>query len=150
MTLSLNEIKNHERFEDLVASYFADLKNERVSNLIDIEVIPSGTGVDGGRDILIKLKCTDTISSYSRTWVVQCKYWNSSVSTKHIADINIPSLIHSYEASGYLLILKKRPTQKLTEHFEKLNQNCRFKYKYEIWPGEQLLRIILARSKKTI
>ncbi len=60
MTLDFNEITDDKKFEDLIVSYFEDLKNEKDDKIIDVNVKLSGTGVDGGRDILVTFKVTDT------------------------------------------------------------------------------------------
>lgn len=149
MNLDLKEIKNGDKFEDLVISFFEDIKNE-TNSISKVEVKPSGTGADGGRDILVSFIVTDGILDFERKWVIQCKFHNKNISTKCINDINIPCLIHSYKASGYLLIVKERPTSKLTDMFERLEQNCIFDYRYMIWSGEQFKRVILAKSIPTI
>ncbi len=150
MILDFNEILDDKKFEDLIVSYFEDLKNEKENKIIDVNVKPSGTGTDGGRDILVTFKVTDTVMTFDRRWVVQCKFHTSDVSTDKIADINIPTLLYSYNASGYLLICRQKPTSKLTELFERLEKNCKFENKYSIWSGEQLKRLILVKSKKEI
>jgi hypothetical protein len=150
MILDFNEISDDKKFEDLVVSYFADLKNESEHRINDVEVKPSGTGVDGGRDILVTFKVTDGVTTFERRWVVQCKFHNSDISTDKISDINIPTLIHSYKASGYLLVCKQKPTSKLTDFFERLEINCLFAHKYAIWSGEQFKRLILVKSKREI
>lgn len=149
MTFDLDDICDHKKFEDLVVSYFEDLKHEKGHNIVDIDVKPSGTGTDGGRDILVTLKVTDSIVTFERRWVVQCKFHNSDISTDKISDINIPSLLSSYKASGYLLVCKQKPTSKLTDHFENLersNNDLRFL----VWSGEQFKRLILVKSNKEI
>jgi predicted helicase len=148
MTFDLNEISDHKNFEDLVVSYFEDLKNEKGHNIVDVEVKPSGTGTDGGRDILVTLKVSDSIITFERRWVVQCKFHNSDISTDKISDINIPSLLSSYKASGYLLVCKQKPTSKLTDFFERLENGC--EQKFIVWSGEQFKRLILVKSKKEI
>lgn len=150
VTLDYNEISDDKKFEDLIVSYFEDLKNENGHKIIDVTVKPSGSGVDGGRDILVSFIVTDTIIPFERRWVVQCKFHNSDISTYKISDINIPTLLYSYNASGYLLVCRKKPTSKLTELFEHLENNCNFENKYCIWSGEQLKRLILVKSKKEI
>lgn len=137
MTFDLNEIPDDKKFEDLVVSYFENLKHLKGHSITDVSVKPSGTGTDGGRDILITLDVTDTIATFKKRWVVQCKFHNSDISTDKIADINIPTLLHSYKASGYLLVCKQKPTSKLTNLFEQLETNCAFERKYEVWSGEQ-------------
>ena len=150
MQLDFNEIDNHKQFEDLVVAYFEDLKLENVHSIVDIKVNPSGTGTDGGRDILISFNVSDGISTFDRRWVIQCKFHNSDISTDKISDINIPTLVYSYKATGYLLICKQKPTSKLTDLFERLEANCRFQHGYLIWSGEQFKRLILVKSKKNI
>jgi hypothetical protein len=150
MQLDFSELQDDKKFEDLVIAYFEDLKNENVHNLVDIDIKPSGTGTDGGRDILILFKVSEGISTFDRRWVIQCKFHDSKISTDKISDINIPTLIYSYKAAGYLLICKDKPTSKLTELFERLETNCRDCNKYIIWSGEQFKRLIIAKSKKSI
>lgn len=133
-----------------MVSYFEDLKNEKESKIVDIEVKPSGIGTDGGRDILVTFKVSDTVTTFERRWVVQCKFHKSNISTKQISDINIPTLLHSYKACGYLLICKQKPTSKLTELFERLENNCRFENKYSIWSGEQFKRLLIVKSQKEL
>lgn len=149
MTFDFTEICDHKKFEDLVVSYFEDLKHEKGHNIVDIYVKPSGTGTDGGRDILVTLKVTDSIVTFERRWVVQCKFHNSDISTDKISDINIPSLLSSYRASGYLLICKQKPTSKLTDHFESLERNNN-DLRFMVWSGEQFKRLILVKSKREI
>ncbi len=147
MKLDLTEISDHKRFEDLVVSYFEDLKSEQGNNITDIKIKPSGVGIDGGRDILITANITDGITTYNKTWVIQCKFHVKNISTDELKDINIPTLIHSYHAVGYLLICREKATSKLTDLFERLQQNCIFQNKYIIWSGEQFKTKILNREK---
>lgn len=150
MTLDLAEIPDHKKFEDLTVSYFEDLKFEKGHNIVDIDVKPSGVGADGGRDILVTFKVTDSIVTFDRRWIIQCKFHNADISTDKIADINIPTLLSSYKASGYLLVCKQKPTSKLTDHFEKLENNSLGEQKYIIWSGEQFKRLLLVKSNKEI
>ena len=147
MKLDLVEIADHKKFEDLVVSYFEDLKSEQVNNITDIKIKPSGVGTDGGRDILITANISDGITTYNKTWVIQCKFHASDISTAILKDINLPTLIHSYHAIGYLLICREKATSKLTDLFERLEQNCIFQNKYIIWNGEQFKTKILNREK---
>jgi hypothetical protein len=135
-TLSFNEIKDGAHFEDLVVAYFNSKLIEPLSGISSVSGRHSGLGPDGGTDILIEFRLTDTISEFSRKWVVQCKFHSRNISPTSLNDNNIPSLIHSHNADGYLLICKEKPTVKLTNLFEQLNTNCKFKYRYTIWSGE--------------
>jgi hypothetical protein len=139
MQLSFSEIKGWQKFEDLAAAYFTKLKDENKSNIVDVFVEPSGTGGDGGRDILVTFRVNDSIQIFERKWVVQCKFYEKDVSAKHLATVNIPSLIHQYGANGYLLICKSNPAKSTTEMFEKFRCNCRFCYDYLIWNGDTFI-----------
>ena len=144
MELSFDEIHDHKQFEDFVAAYFENLPNVK-STIPRIQVQASGVGTDGGRDLLVHLKMDDIDTNrYKRTWVVQCKFHDSDISTNKIADINIPTLIYSFKGAGYLLVCKQKPTSKLTQLFERLEKSCIFGYRYEIWSGEQLKSYILS------
>ncbi len=147
MRLSFDEILDGDHFEDLVAAYFEELKNEDDNNIAQVEVLKSGIGTDGGRDILVEFDLSDDIKMFKRKWVIQCKFHDSTISPAKINTINIPTLIHSYGASGYLLVCKTNPTSGLTELFERLNNECKYNYKYECWNGSQLLRKILLKKE---
>lgn len=150
MNLSLDEIEDHKKFEDLMVSYFEDLKNEGAKNIVDVSVKPSGTGADGGRDIFVTIRVNDGIVSFERRWIVQCKFHSSDIAPDKISDINLPSLLSSYGASGYLLVCKQKPTSKLTKMFEDLEKESHNGQQFVTWSGEQLKRQILIKSKKEI
>lgn len=150
MEFDFNEITDGAKFENLVVSYFEDLKNENEHKIKDVIVTPSGEGADGGRDLLVTFIFSNSITTFEKRLVVQCKFHSKNISPSKIADINIPALIHSYKAYGYLLVCKEKPTSKLTDLFERLERNCTFKYEYTIWNGEQFKRVILAKSRQNI
>jgi hypothetical protein len=79
--------------------------------------------------------------------VVQCKFYEKSVSKKHLSDINIPTLIHQKGAVGYLLICKNGVTSGLKTAFTELNNNCQFGYNYMIWNGREFADIIINIDK---
>lgn len=135
--LSFDEIKNWRQFEELGAAYFSSLKESAASGVIDVTVQRSGIGADGAVDLLVDFLIPDFIKTVKRTWVIQFKFYSKSVSPRDIADINIPTLVHSYKACGYLLICKNSPTSKLVGHFKNLSNGCLHRYNYEIWTGEQ-------------
>jgi hypothetical protein len=143
-TITFDEISDWRQFESLVAAYFHLLKDEE-NNIVEVEVRPSGIGNDAGRDILVIFRVTDSIFPFDRKWVVQCKFKERSVSKSDLNDVNIPSLIHEYGADGYLLVCKGNVSSKVTEMFEGLNDQCRFKYRYEIWQGEQFRSRLLLK-----
>lgn len=144
--ISFDEISNGDQFEDLVAEYFRDLKNESDNNITNVEVLQSGIGTDGGRDILIEFDLSDDIKIFKRKWVVQCKFHKDTISPSKIKTINIPTLIHSYNAAGYLLVCKTNPTSGLTELFERLSKECKDKYHYECWNGNQFINKLYVRE----
>ena len=139
MNLSFEEITDGDHFEDLVAEFFRNLKNDPENNITNVDVFQSGIGNDGGRDILIEFDLSDDIKIFKRKWVVQCKFHNGTISPSRVQSVNIPTLIHSYGASGYLLVCKSRPTSGLTNLFERLSNECRNNYQYECWNGNQFL-----------
>jgi predicted helicase len=130
-TLEFEELKdNWQLFENLVADYFREVKEDK--SIETIEVDPSGEGPDGGRDILLTFRFADSISTFKRKWVVQCKFYTNSVQKKELSTINIPSLIHEYRADGYLLVCKNDVGAQVRQMFKQLNDNCRFSYDYKI------------------
>lgn len=146
MNLSFEEIADGDHFEDLVAEFFRNLKNDPENNITNVDVFQSGIGTDGGRDILIEFDLSDDIKIFKRKWVVQCKFHNNTISPSLVQSVNIPTLIHSYGASGYLLVCKSRPTSGLTNLFERLNKECRNNYQYECWNGNQFLSKLLVKA----
>jgi predicted helicase len=143
MKLSFDEIESGNQFEDLVVAYFESLKEDKN---IAVKIKPTGRGADGGRDILVTFTITDGIDDFTRTWVIQCKFHQGSISTDKINDVNIPTLLHSYKASGYLLICKGDVTSKLSNLFEKLEKECIFEHKYTFWNGAQFINRITDRK----
>jgi predicted helicase len=141
--IEFSEIRDHKQFEDLAAAYFRHLKNHTDNNIVSVFVEPSGEGTDGGRDIFVILKVDDGIMEFERKWVVQCKFHEESVNKSHLASVNIPSLIHQFNADGYLLICKNGVTSKLSEMFEDLRKRCRFGYKYLIWTGSEFATFVM-------
>ncbi len=142
MQLDFSEIQNWQQFEDLALAYFEVVKDED-NNISDVFTEPSGEGGDGGRDILITLTVNDSLVTYKRKWVVQCKFYEDNVNKGCLADINIPTLIHEYGADGYLLICKNGVTAPLSTQFESLRVNCKFQYNYLIWLGNQFKKRLL-------
>lgn len=137
-SLSFDEI-DEDKFEDLTAAYFRTLKDDSDSKIVEVEVFKSGKGADGGVDIAVVYHFTDNIKIFKRKWLIQCKFHDENISTNKINSVNIPTLIHSKSANGYLLICKKGPTSKLTNFFEDLNENCKMRYKYHCWDGNEFL-----------
>ena len=142
MNLSFDEIATWQVFEDLVAAYFKFIQNDSSNNITEVRVEPSGKGTDGGRDILVTFRVSDSIDIFERKWVIQCKYYEKSLSKRNLASINIPSLIHEYGADGYLLVCKNGVTSSVSNMFENFRRNCKLGYTYEIWTGADFLRKI--------
>lgn len=134
--LDFNEITDWKEFEDLVAAYFREVQKTE-KDIIEVKVQSSGEGQDGGRDILLTFRITDSIMSFERKWVIQCKFYSDSVSKTHLSTINIPSLIHEYGACGYLLVCKTGVTSPVSDMFERLDDNCKLNYKYVFWTGDE-------------
>ena len=136
--LSFDEINDWNKFEELVAAFFRSLMSSNEKHFQDVTVKPSGVGSDGGKDILVDFTISDYIKQFTRTWVIQCKFHEENISPNQLFGVDLPTLIHSHNACGYLLICKSRPTTGLTNLFHKLNhQSTHFKYNYEIWSGEE-------------
>jgi len=139
--LDFREIKDGHRFEELVAEFFRSLGYQ------GLNVNLSGVGPDGGRDILFEFTVPDEIKVATRRWVIQCKFLTRSVSVADLGKRSIKDLIVSYDACGYLLICRERPTSGLTSHFERLTENCKDRYLYEIWTGEQFKNKLLVEAE---
>jgi len=145
--LSLEEISDWRTFEDLIADYFREAKNDNEFNINNVIVQQTGTGADGGRDILVDFTINDSIITFNRKWVVQCKFHKKDVNKSHLSDVNIPSLLHQYGADGYLLVCKKHYTSPVSDMFEGFNKKCPFKRSYNIWNGQNLLNRIRFKEK---
>ncbi len=134
LRIDFTEIEDWEVFEDLTADYFRVIPFLKDNDLKEVRVDPTGVGPDGGRDILLTFRIDDSICSFERKWVVQCKFYDK-MSKSDLDKINIPTLINEYGADGYLLICKNTVNAGVTNTFEKLRLNCRYGYKYEFWNG---------------
>ena len=132
--IDFTEIDDWQQFEQLTAQYFREIRNLEDNHLIDVAVEPTGKGPDGGRDILLEFRINDSIVSFTRRWVVQCKFYKT-LKKSNLDKINIPSLIEEYGADGYLLVCKNQVASGVTNTFENLRRNCRKGFKYEIWDG---------------
>ncbi len=141
--ISFEEISDGDQFEDLVAEYFRELKKDSENNITNVKVLASGIGTDGGKDILVEFELSDEITVFKRTWIIQCKFHKGTISPSQINKINIPTLIHSHNATGYLLVCKSRPTSGITDLFERLNENCTNGYHYECWSGSQFINKLM-------
>lgn len=144
MKLTFNEITDWKEFEKLVADYFRSVQHLKENNVSTVFVEPSGEGSDGGRDILVTFQVFDSIKRFERKWVIQCKYYSRSISKGDLSSMNIPTLIHEYGADGYLLVCKNGVTAKVTEMFENLRKNCKFRYDYMIWEDNDFLKRVRA------
>jgi hypothetical protein len=146
--LDLDEISDWQTFEGLLTDYFREVKEER--NIKDITVEASGEGSDGGRDILVTFRITDSIIAFERKWVVQCKYYQRAVSKSDLSTINIPTLIHEYNANGYLLVCRGMVTSGVTDMFENLRDKCKMGYSYMIWTGSDLVTQLLLQPPQPL
>ena len=136
--INFSEIRDYKQFEDLAAAYFRLKKN-----IINVFIEPSNEGIDRERNIFVTIKVHDGIVEFERKWVIQCKFHDESVNKAHLATVNIPSLIHQFDADGYLLICKNGATSRLTDMFEDLRKRCRFGYKYLIWTGSDFGALVM-------
>lgn len=143
MNLEYDEIKNGDQFEELVAEYFRLVKKNEDQNISNVKVEQSGIGTDGGVDILVEFEFSDDITVFKRRWVVQCKFHKENISPSKIQTINIPTLLHSHRASGYLLICRESPTSGLTQFFNRLNKECKEGHRYMCWTGSQFKNKLL-------
>jgi len=134
MKIDFSEIQDWAEFEDLCADYFRECKNLDNNQIIDVKVEPTGEGPDGGRDILVTSLVDDSIVTFERKWIVQCKFYDM-LRKSNLDRINIPTLIREYDACGYLLIVKSSVQAGVAQTFENLRNKCRDGYHYEIWNG---------------
>ncbi len=152
MQLEFSEIINADQFENLVAAYFEDIRNVGKENpqISDVRVSSPGKGADGGKDVLVTFTINDTIATYYKKWVVQCKFYNRAVNPSDLKDDSIPTLIHGYGANGYLLVCRENASQKLVELFGRLEAACMFSYKYQVWNGDKFRGRIVESSTSLI
>jgi hypothetical protein len=134
--LSFDEIKDWRQFEELTAAYFRYLKDSPANSVVDVQVMRSGVGIDDGVDIIVEIVCNDGIRSFARKWVVQCKFTKKAVSSTDISQVNLPTLLSSQGACGYLLVCKEAPTTGLTTLFKNLKSQNSDNF-FEIWSGEE-------------
>lgn len=136
--MNFSEILDWKEFEQLAVTFFEKVylsENNSQHNFVE----PSGTGSDGGRDLLVTITVHDSFITFKRKWVVQCKFYEDDLNKSNLSDINIPSLIEEYGADGYLLICKNGVTGPVSKQFESFRRNCRSGKHYLIWTGSQFL-----------
>ncbi len=135
--LSLDEVPDWERFQDLVQAYFQQSVKRSDNQITSVIAKKTGRGSDGGRDILVKMQMNDGIQVFERIWVVQCKFC-ASAGRAELATVNLPSLLASYKAHGYLLICSGRVTSSLSTMLEELETTDLEKRRCFIyWDGDQ-------------
>lgn len=139
-------IKDWQQFEHLVEDYFAGIHLDTRNSIESVDTKPSGKGPDGGIDLLVTFKFKGAITEFERKLVVQCKFQNKTVGLSQIANVNIPTLIHSYKADSYLLICKNDFSAGISNLFERLNNDSLFGYKYYHWNGANFIRLIVDRD----
>jgi hypothetical protein len=61
--LSLDDIKDWQQFEELIAAYFRCLSGIPEANIISIIVQPPGVGQDGGKDMIVEFTIPDLIKA---------------------------------------------------------------------------------------
>jgi hypothetical protein len=138
----LDEIKDGQRFQQIVAELFRCLKTEGHNYTIaDVSVMDSGIGQDGGCDILVDFVFEDIITEHKHRWVVECKCYEKSVGCKDINTNNIDIILNSKDADGYLLVCKKDASSSLKRLFDANNE--RKKKKYIVWNGDQLWHLCI-------
>jgi hypothetical protein len=136
--LCLYEIRNWRRFEALVAAYFRSLPQIKGSAVKFVDVRSSGSGSDGGVDLIVQIFLHDGVKNIQRIYLVQCKFLNSDVGPGHMGGRSIKDLVTAHKACGYLLICKKMATNSLKEFFDSLTNDGN-KLSYEIWSGDEFL-----------
>ena len=148
MPLSFDEIRNWEQFQELVAAYFKACQADSTLNITEVKAQVTGNGPDGGCDIEVTLRMMDGLDGFSRKWVVQCKFHAGTVGLSDISSVNIPTLMHSLGADGYLLVCKEGVSSKITDQFKSLGDTCPHKRSYCCWTGDQFIQRL--RSKPSL
>lgn len=143
--IDFSELTDWKQFEDLTAEYFEEIRHVEGNHLTEVMVESVGKGADGGRDILLTFRIHDSILSFERKWVVQCKFYET-LKKSNLDKVNISTLIDEYQADGYLLICKNSVTNGVTTTFENLRKNCRRNYKYLIWNGSAFVKKLYKTS----
>jgi hypothetical protein len=135
---------NHwKKFQSIVQDYFEELKNhEKYPTITKVKAIQSGSGSDKGKDVIVDLEIEDSVFNHKIRWIVQCKCYKGNVRPKDLYGVNIPTLVHSHNATGYLLVCKNGVTNDVVDLFDKLSKDCKMDYKYVIWTGEEFLKKI--------
>lgn len=132
----LDEIKDGQQFQRIVAELFRCLKTEIHNySIVDVSVMDSGVGPDGGCDILVEFYFEDMIAKHSYKWVVECKCYSRCVGFKDL-NPNLKMILDSKKANGYLLVCKTDASSSLKRLFEEYNNNS--EKKYYVWNGDRL------------
>lgn len=148
MPLSFDEIRDWEQFQELVAEFFRTCASDGSLNVTEVQALVSGRGPDGGCDIEVSFRLSDGINPFTRKWIVQCKFHNSTVGIPEMASGSISDLLHRHNADGYLLVCRNSLSSGLTEQIKSMAQSCRYGRSYCWWSGEEFIQRL--RSKPTL
>ncbi|MGE7023347.1 restriction endonuclease [Solibacillus cecembensis] len=107
------------------------------------EVHWTGKGTDGGRDLIVVERTEGPLSSFERTWLVQCKHFAQS--GKSVGKNEANSIIMDCErvkADGYLLVCTTALTSGLVTAYKELEESRVLKIRYwdEIRLEERLMK----------
>lgn len=134
--ITFDEIPDWQTFQDLVADYFRYLKNDSIK---EVQVEQVGIGPDGGVDIFVNFRLTDSVHCYNRKWIVQCKFYNEIVLKSHLKDVNPSSLVAEHGADGYLLVCKNDVQSGLAAALKQHQTNSPNNRCYAYWSGNQFI-----------
>jgi len=133
--IPIHDINDGYTFQQIVAEYFRNLKNEKQDfHIAGIDVDDSGVGCDNGCDILVDFHFEDAIGRHSHRWVIECKSQKQAVSNRDININNLLGIIKKRKANGYLLVCKNNATTSAKE----LLNGLKNEFDIEVWNGAQL------------
>ncbi|MMZ58085.1 hypothetical protein D1872_200510 [compost metagenome] len=91
----------------------------------------TGVGPDQGRDLIVVEKVLGPLSSFQRTWLIECKHYAKANKSVGINDLS--SIIDSCSAAGadgYILACSTQPSSSLVRKFNELQNSKGLKIIY--------------------
>lgn len=111
--------------------------------LMDMHPQWSGTGPDGGRDLLFDETGLDLFGKKIRTWLVSCKDYSNSGRAVGIEDLGaIVEAAQQHGAQGFLLVCTTHPSAAAVERLKAIESNKANPLVTHVWDGVTLERLL--------
>lgn len=101
------------------------------------EVHWTGTGPDGGRDLVAIERAPGPLAQFERRWLVSCKHYAGSGRSVGLDDVtDISDACSAVDACGFLLACSTQPSSTVVRRLEEIEANRNIVTRY--WDGIEL------------